>query len=180
VLGGLQAALSQGHHKVQQVAFLAFHALAEFGNLLVPAAEADFLPDGVAQSLFHLVPADRNRRCNLVVNQACQGLGEFGLGARLRSHHVEIHLDLGFDFGQAPVDVAANFGEPPVDDGQHGVGIRQLVCGDRAEFGSRGSCGDKLRRVAREGDAHAERQAVAKGRGEGAPDGRIAAILHIT
>jgi hypothetical protein len=48
VPGGLQAALSQRHHEIQQVALLTLHALAELGNLLVLAAEADFLPDGVA------------------------------------------------------------------------------------------------------------------------------------
>ena len=132
------------------------------------------------------------------------GLDAFGEFVVLRVEEVEVALDLGAEFGEAPVDAAAEFGEAPVEgclggdgragDGRRGSGGRR-DCGagaagallhfrdplvERAMFGRCGADGGKARRVAREGDAHAERQAVPKGNGQGSPDGRIAATLHIT
>ena len=100
VPGGLQAALSQRHYEVQQVALLAFDALAEFGNLLA----------AVRPGSCGWCRATRRRRS--VVN-GCQGLGEFlvdrrhlfahrlhvgfGLGSCLRGEGFEIEPGLGFE-----------------------------------------------------------------------------------
>ena len=47
-----ETALPQRHDHVQNVALLAIDALAQFGDLLLFAVQADFLADGFAQILF--------------------------------------------------------------------------------------------------------------------------------
>ena len=179
-LDGLQAALSQRHHQVQHVAFLTVHALAEFGDLLVLAAQADFLADGLAQfsstvcrravtvlvicsstrrarvsanSLWIVVICARSARMSASMLWRCAatasrdfaaqavdpGFDAVGQGVVLRVQLVEFRLDLDFEFGQAPVDLAADFGEPSVDGRQHGVGRLWLSGGPAAGAVLRGS-----------------------------------------
>ena len=103
----------------------------------------------------------------------------------LRVQGAEFDLHLDFQFGQPPVDLAADFGEPFVDRLHHGVGgfvverrarRRQRAYGARvprefnaalldfgkpgveaAEVWSHGFWGGEARRAAREGDPGAER-----------------------
>ncbi len=223
---------------------LAIDALAQFGDLLVFAVQADFLSYGLAQILFDGLQAGGDRGGDLFVDDSGERLGELlvhgrhllAQAAHFRVHHlplggdgvrdftahavhagldafgelmvlcvekVEVSLDLGAEFSEAPIDAAAEFGEASVEgrlrgdsrtgDERRGVGGRRYGAGtasaflhfrdalvERAMFGGRGADGGKARRVAREGDAHAERQAVPKGNGQGSPNGRIAATLHIT